>query len=81
MSSFKVSLFILFMKSLKQRKVWGFLVCIGRKKSVNGDVSLPVKDYSPKLHRALLKDNTISYCFTLFICGGPCRFPSLVFLV
>ena len=25
------------------------------------------------IHKLILKDNTVSYCFTLCICGGPCH--------
>ena len=41
---------------------------------------IKIKSKSPSLHnwinKLTLKDNTISYSFTLFICGGPCHLSS-----
>ena len=29
-----------------------------------------------EINKLTLKDNTVSYCFTLFTCGGPCHLSS-----
>ena len=31
------------------------------------------KHWMNRINKVTLKDNTVSYCFTLFICGGPCH--------
>ena len=45
----------------QKSKTDSFILCINK-------LSL-----SSRLNKLILNDNTLSYCFTLFICGGPCH--------